>query len=168
MNITSYQEHCLFCHLLVAQSQISISSCSFLRVGIFSRLFNLCLAVAMCIAVDARRSHRRKITYSFVGRFMPASYEYKPGMSYSRPTLSQLNLELQNPSLDVPELHKICRSPDLEALKLYKGRSGYTVHKNDALAFLIVECLCVQNIYFSTTQIKSSALLHSIFFFFSL
>ena len=33
-------------------------------------------------------------------------------------------LELQNPSNDVPELHKIRWSPDLEALKLWKVSSG--------------------------------------------
>ena len=32
--------------------------------------------------------------------------------------------KLQNSSHDVPELHKIRRSPDLEALKLGKGSSG--------------------------------------------
>ena len=34
--------------------------------------------------------------------------------------------KLQNPSRDVPELHKICRSPDLNASKLRKGRPGST------------------------------------------
>ena len=29
-----------------------------------------------------------------------------------------------NPSFDVPELHEMCRAPDFEALKLWKGRSG--------------------------------------------
>ena len=33
-------------------------------------------------------------------------------------------LEFQNPPPVVPELHKIRQSPDLEALKLWKGRSG--------------------------------------------
>ena len=33
-------------------------------------------------------------------------------------------LELQNPSLDIPELQKIRPSPDLEAPKLWKGLSG--------------------------------------------
>ena len=33
-------------------------------------------------------------------------------------------LELPNPSHDVPELHRIRRSPDLEAPKLWKGSSG--------------------------------------------
>ena len=40
------------------------------------------------------------------------------------PTDTSTTLELQNPSLDVSDLHKIFRSPDLEALKLEKGRSG--------------------------------------------
>ena len=31
---------------------------------------------------------------------------------------------LQNSSIDFSELHKMCRSPNLEALKLRKGRSG--------------------------------------------
>ena len=31
------------------------------------------------------------------------------------------NLELQNPSHDVPELHKICQSPDLKALNCEKA-----------------------------------------------
>ena len=42
----------------------------------------------------------------------------------SDPTGSFTTLELQNPLHDVPELHNIHRSPDLEALKLWKGRSG--------------------------------------------
>ena len=33
-------------------------------------------------------------------------------------------LEFQNPSKDVPEVHKIRQSPDREALKLWKDRSG--------------------------------------------
>ena len=41
----------------------------------------------------------------------------------ARPTLSQV-LELLNLSNAVPELNKIRRSPDLEALKLREGRSG--------------------------------------------
>ena len=41
------------------------------------------------------------------------------GLAANRPTL-----ELQNLSHDVSELHKIRRSPDFEALKLRKGRSG--------------------------------------------
>ena len=40
------------------------------------------------------------------------------------PTDPFTTLELQNPSHDVSELHEICRSPDLKALKLWKGRSG--------------------------------------------
>ena len=32
--------------------------------------------------------------------------------------------EHYNPSHDVPKLHKTCQSPDFEALKLGKGRSG--------------------------------------------
>ena len=42
------------------------------------------------------------------------------------PTSPFTILELQNPSDDVPELHKISRSPDLEALKLWKCSSGQT------------------------------------------
>ena len=40
------------------------------------------------------------------------------------PTNFFTTLELQNPSHDVSELHKIRQSPDLEALKLWKGSSG--------------------------------------------
>ena len=46
--------------------------------------------------------------------------------------------ELQNPSLDIPELHKIRRSPDLEALKLWKCSSFYWQHchrANNRVAF---------------------------------
>ena len=32
--------------------------------------------------------------------------------------------ELQNPSHDIPDPHEIRRSPDVETLKLWKGRSG--------------------------------------------
>ena len=41
------------------------------------------------------------------------------------PTDTFTTLELQNPSRDVPELHKNCRSPNFEALELSKGWSGY-------------------------------------------
>ena len=37
-------------------------------------------------------------------------------------------LELQNPSNDVPELHEIRQSPDRQAKKMRKGRSGFTKH----------------------------------------
>ena len=43
---------------------------------------------------------------------------------YYYPTSPFTILKLQNPWLDVPELHKIRRSPDLDALKLWKGSSG--------------------------------------------
>ena len=39
------------------------------------------------------------------------------------PTSPFIILELQNPSHDISELHTIHRSPDLEALKLWKGSS---------------------------------------------
>ena len=42
----------------------------------------------------------------------------------SIPTDHFTTLELQNPPHDVSELHKKCRSPDVEALKLRKGRPG--------------------------------------------
>ena len=41
----------------------------------------------------------------------------------TRPAFSH-NLELQNPSDEVRHLHKIRQSPDCEAFKLWKGRSG--------------------------------------------
>ena len=41
----------------------------------------------------------------------------------ARPTLFT-TFELRNPSQDVPELSKLGRSPDLKALKLWKGRPG--------------------------------------------
>ena len=41
----------------------------------------------------------------------------------ARPTLSQF-LELQNPSFNVPDVQDNRQSPDCEALKLRKGRSG--------------------------------------------
>ena len=42
----------------------------------------------------------------------------------NNPTNPFTVLELQNPSNDGSELHKIWRSPDLQALKLWKGSSG--------------------------------------------
>ena len=33
---------------------------------------------------------------------------------------------------DVPELHRICWSPDLEALKLWKGRSGILLSQSNS------------------------------------
>ena len=41
-----------------------------------------------------------------------------------QPTNPFVILELQNPSHDIPEVHTIHRSPDLEALKLRKGSSS--------------------------------------------
>ena len=41
--------------------------------------------------------------------------------------------ELQNPSHDVSELHKNCRSPDLEPLKLWKVRSGWLIIEPEGL-----------------------------------
>ena len=43
------------------------------------------------------------------------------------PTDPFITLVLQNPPNDVPELHKTRRSPDFEALKLWKCRSGRVV-----------------------------------------
>ena len=40
------------------------------------------------------------------------------------PTGPFTNFELRNPSHDVSELRKFCQSPDFEAWKLWKGRSG--------------------------------------------
>ena len=40
------------------------------------------------------------------------------------PTDTYTTLKLQNPLHDIPELHNLRRSPDLEALKLRKSRSG--------------------------------------------
>ena len=45
-------------------------------------------------------------------------------LNTSPPTDPFTSLELQKSSDKVPDLHKIRRSPDLEACKLYKGRSG--------------------------------------------
>lgn len=40
------------------------------------------------------------------------------------PTDPSTTVKLRNPSQDISELHKISRSPDLEALKFWKSRSG--------------------------------------------
>ena len=40
------------------------------------------------------------------------------------PTNTFTILKLQNPSYNVSKLHKICRFPDRETLKLWKGSSG--------------------------------------------
>ena len=45
------------------------------------------------------------------------------------PTDPFTNLELLNPWHDVPELHKIYRYPNIEALKMWKGRSGLPGHE---------------------------------------
>ena len=45
-------------------------------------------------------------------------------LDWKSPTVTFTTLELRNPSHDVLELHKIRRSPDFEALKLWKGSSG--------------------------------------------
>ena len=45
------------------------------------------------------------------------------------PTDPFTTLELQNPSHDAPNLFGIRRSPDFEALKLGKGRSGHNPTK---------------------------------------
>ena len=49
------------------------------------------------------------------------------------PTDPSTTPELENPSHDVSELHIIRRSPDLEALKLQKGRSGCAARKENVL-----------------------------------
>ena len=77
-------------------------------------------------------------SYSFVfewheGIFFPTNLSYYYYVASSQVCVSSrgLNptnpftiLELQNPSPDVSELHKIRRSPDREALKLWKVSSG--------------------------------------------
>ena len=45
----------------------------------------------------------------------------------SHPTNLFTILEHQNQSRDVSELHKMSRSPDLEALKLWNGLSGINI-----------------------------------------
>ena len=49
------------------------------------------------------------------------------------PTDSFTILELQNPSYDVPGLYKIRWSPDCEALKLWKGWSGWQSMRKSAM-----------------------------------
>ena len=44
--------------------------------------------------------------------------------TYHSPTDLFTTFKLQNPPHGVPELHKILRSPDFEALKLWKDRAG--------------------------------------------
>ena len=55
------------------------------------------------------------------------------------PTDPFTNLELQNPSHDVRELHEIHLSPDHEDLKLWKGRSGGACKYIGTLAHLLSE-----------------------------
>ena len=59
----------------------------------------------------------------FVGHFVLLTVFYPLAGKESRPTLCTIQ-ELQNSKHDVPELHKIHRSPEIEAIKLWKGRSG--------------------------------------------
>ena len=49
---------------------------------------------------------------------------------YVHPTDPFTILELHNPSYDVPEQHKIRRSPDFEAVKLWKCLSGIEKKKD--------------------------------------
>ena len=55
-------------------------------------------------------------------------------LSGTRRTISQ-SRSFEDPSHDVPEQHKICQSPDLEALKFRKSSSGICTSKMSILGF---------------------------------
>ena len=82
--------------------------------------------------IEKRSVGKLSITqYVYEHIFGQRTRENSPNKAQSirRPQLAVLTdpftaLELQNPPLDVPELNIIPRSPDLEALKSRKGRSG--------------------------------------------
>ena len=59
--------------------------------------------------------------------------------------------ELLNPSFDVPELNAVPWSPELEALKLWKGRSGLKLHSAWSSRFYN-EILAPENIQLITLQ----------------
>ena len=77
------------------------------------------------------RRRERKIMPSQSQSSSPASSrQLTHSLSHlcSCPTETFTNQELQNPTHDVAVLNKTRRSPDLEALKLWKGRSGPTAY----------------------------------------
>lgn len=71
-----------------------------------------CKQVKVCNEYQGLEGGRRHC-----GRVIPSSLTT---MKNSRPA----TFELQNPSRGVPEQHRTSQSPDLEALKFWKSRSG--------------------------------------------
>ena len=63
--------------------------------------------------------------YTVIVHIFAEAYQKEEDVLH-HPTDIFLTLDPHYPFHDVAEQHKICRSPDLEALKLWKGRSGGT------------------------------------------
>ena len=74
-----------------------------------------------CTRPSLSQFYGLKICWSRFPNFIKFANQLTLGLY---PADSSTTVELQNLSCDVPELHKIRSSPDLEALKLWKGRSG--------------------------------------------
>ena len=74
-------------------------------------------------SVDCRLFYWNKKSANFFFTLVLRSFGLQTQHSF--PTNPFPILELQSPSHDVPELHKIRWSPDLEALNLWKGSSGF-------------------------------------------
>ena len=70
------------------------------------------------------------------------------------PTDLFTRLELQNPSHDAHELHKISRSPDCDVLKFLKGPAGYrTIPYNP-----VTEKASLENDIYSTANIYPTSM----------
>ena len=53
--------------------------------------------------------------------------------------------ELQNPSCDISKLHKIRQSPDREAFKYWKWRSGWLSSRSITVVILRLEWICISH-----------------------
>ena len=82
--------------------------------------------------VHARTYVRKEYTCSSLMKQQQLALEltHESIISFFFPTNPFTILELQNPWHDVPQLHKMRRSPDLQALKLWKGSSGSSSDSN--------------------------------------
>ena len=73
------------------------------------------------------------------------------------PTDPFTTFELKNPLHAVPEQNKIRRSPDLEALKLWKGRSGGSIRSVVGM-FIFRVIMISETIYVSSAEERGRAL----------
>ena len=100
-----------------------------LRVDIFHSLFCSCL-----LTQDSFAHHDWMFTRFFLSVFF--LFLHKGGNPNARSDISKIlnfNFWASKSVVHVPELHKIRQSPDREALKLWKGRSGSSTVKTNVL-----------------------------------